>query len=210
MTRSLQSVAVNLDPGQFLSGWRAETETLFLPVLSDTRVGDEAAVRIGIFGQTIRATVFGKVSLVRRVGRPSLPPGVELALDRASVPAARFLAMAARGEPVTFRERAPRYVHERALPVTSGGHVVRATTLNVSEGGCSLVWPGELPQGGDVVTLKLADGFFAPTIRAVVCWNTLGGSVEKSVGLRIVSEGRGGRTWRDFVSTVARSGARAA
>lgn len=210
MTRSLQSVAVNLDPGQFLSGWRAETETLFLPTLSESRVGDEAAVRIGIFGQTIRATIFGKVSLVRRVGRPSLPPGVELSLDRASVPAARFLAMAARGEAVTFRERAPRYVHGRALPVTAGAHVVQAATLNVSEGGCSLTWPDELPQTGEVVTLKLSDGFFAPTIRAVVCWNTLGGSVEKSVGLRIVAEGRGGRAWRHFVNSVSRSGARAA
>jgi PilZ domain-containing protein len=210
MSRSLQSVAVNLEPGQFLSGWRSETESLFLPVLSDSRVGDEAAVRIGIFGQTIRATVFGKVSLVRRMGRPSLPPGVELSLDRASVPAARFLAMAARGEPVTFRERAPRYVHERALAVTAGAAVLQATTLNVSEGGCSLVWPDDLPQGGDVVTLKLSDGFFAPTIRAVICWNTLGGAVERSVGLRIVAEGRGGRAWREFVESVARSGARSA
>ncbi len=210
MARPIQSVSVNLEPGQYLSGWRAETETLFLPTLSDARVGEEAAVRIGIFGQTIRATVFGKVSLVRRVGRPSLPPGVELSLDRASVPAARFLAMAARGEPVTFRERAPRYVHERALPITAGGAVVQATTLNVSEGGCSLAWPGELPQAGELVTLKLSGSLFAPTTRAVVCWNTLGGPVEKSVGLRVVAKGWGGRAWRDFVSSVARSGARAA
>ena len=210
MTRSLQSVAVNLEPGQFLAGWRAETGSLFLPVLSDSRVGDEAAVRIGIFGQTIRATVFGKVSLVRRMGRPSLPPGVELALDRVSVPAARFLAMAARGEPVTFRERAPRYVHERQLPVSTGARTVPATTINVSEGGCSLAWSGELPQAGDLVSLKLSEGLFSPTIRAVVCWNALGGPGEKSAGLRMVVEGRGGRAWRDFVDSVARSGARAA
>ena len=209
MARSLKSVAVNLEPAQFLAGWRAEAESLFLPVLSEARVGDEAAVRIGILGQTIRATVFGKVSLVRRVGRPSMPPGVELALDRGSVPAARFLAMAARGEPVTFRERAPRYVHERILPITTGARTVQAGTINVSEGGCSLAWPGELPQGGEVVTLKLSDGLFAPTIRAVVCWNALGGPAEKGVGLRIAVEGRGGRAWRDFVESVARSGARA-
>ncbi len=210
MSRSLLSVAVNLEPGQFLAGWRAESESLFLPVLSDSRVGDEAAVRIGIFGQTIRATVFGKVSLVRRVGRPSLPPGVELSLDLASVPAARFLAMAARGEPVTFRERAPRFVHERPLPVSARQRLVQAGTLNVSEGGCSLSWPGDLPQTGEVLTLKLSDGLFAPTIRAVVCWNALGGPVEKSVGLRMVIEGRGGRAWREFVESVARSGAPAA
>src|SRR5512144_2321496 len=104
MTRSLQSVAVNLEPGQFLAGWRAETESLFLPVLSDARVGDEAAVRIGIFGQTIRATVFGKVSLVRRVGRPSLPPGVELSLDPGSVPPPPPLATPVPGAPLIRRD----------------------------------------------------------------------------------------------------------
>ncbi len=210
MPRPLQSVALNLEAGQYLSGWRAEAGTLFLPTLSDSRVGDEAAIRIGIFGRTIRATVFGKISLVRRLGRPSLPPGVELSLDRASVPAANFLATAARGEPVSFRERAPRYLHERTLAVIAGADPVQVSTLNVSEGGCLLAWPGEPPRAGEVVALKLADGFFAPTIRAVVCWSGPGGAGQKTVGLRVVAEGRGGRAWRGVVDSVARSGARAA
>ena len=206
----MQSVALNLEPAQFLSGWRSETGSLFLPALSESRVGDEVAVRIGIYGQTIRATVFGKISLVRRVGRPSLPPGVEMSLDRASIAAARFLAMAARGEPVTFRERAPRYIHERMLPVTSAGEAIEATTINVSEGGCSVQWPGTLPQVGDVVSIRLGDGLFAASARAVVCWNTLGGPLQKSVGLRIISEGRGLRAWKRMLAAIAGSGARAA
>ncbi len=210
MTRPLQSVAVNLEASQYLSGWRAETGTLFLPALSESRVGDEAAIRIGIFGQAIRATVFGKVSLVRRLGRPSLPPGVEVSLDRASVPAANFLATAARGEPVTFQERAPRYLHERTLSMTVGAVPVQVSTLNVSEGGCLVAWPGGPPRGNEVVALKLVEGFFAPTIRAVVCWSGAGGPGQKTVGLRVVAEGRGGRAWRAFVDSVARSGARVA
>jgi hypothetical protein len=206
----VQSVALNLEPAQYLSGWRSETGSLFLPALSDSRVGDEVAVRIGIYGQAIRATVFGKIALVRRMGRPSLPPGIEVTLDRASVPAARFLAMAARGEPVTFRERAPRFIHERKLPVANGSEVVEATTINVSEGGCSVQWPGTLPQVGDVVSIRLGDGLFAPSARAVVCWNTLGGPVQTSVGLRLVSEGRGARAWKRMLAAVAGSGARAA
>ncbi len=206
----MQSVALNLEPVQFLSGWRSETGSLFLPALSESRVGDEVAVRIGIYGQTIRATVFGKISLVRRVGRPSLPPGVEMSLDRASIAAARFLAMAARGEPVTFRERAPRYIHERKLPVTSAGEAIEATTINVSEGGCSVQWPGTLPQVGDIVSIRLGDGLFAASARAVVCWNTLGGPLQKSVGLRIISEGRGLRAWKRMLAAIAESGARAA
>lgn len=206
----MHSVSVNLEPAQYLSGWRPEAASLFLPVLSESRVGDRVAVRVGIYGQTIRATLFGKVSLVRRVGRPALPPGVELSLDRVSVAAAGFLAMAARGEPVSFRERSARYAAERRLAVEHGGVSFESTTLNVSDGGCALRWPGQLPLVGDLVTLRIGSGFFAPVARAVVCWNQPGGQVERSVGLRLVSEGRPARAWRALVAEIARSGARTA
>src|SRR6266581_9693419 len=80
--RKLHSVAVHVDPAQFLAGWRSDAGTLFLVALLEGRVGELVAARIGLVGQTIRATVFGSISLVRRVGRPSLPPGIELQLDR--------------------------------------------------------------------------------------------------------------------------------
>lgn len=206
----MHSVSVNLDAAQYLAGWRPEAGTLFLPTLSESRVGERVAVRVGIFGQTIRATLFGKIALVRRVGRPALPPGVELHLDKLSLPAAGFLAMAARGEQVSFQEREPRWSHEAPLAVSHGGAVQQATTLNVSEGGCAIRWAGQLPLVGDVVEIRLGTGFFAPSASAVVCWNQPGGSVERSVGLRIVSGGRAARAWRSIVAKVARSGARAA
>jgi len=209
--RGMQSIALNLEPAQYLSGWRAETGSLFLPALSESRVGEEVAVRVGIYGQAIRATVFGKVALVRRMGRPSLPPGVELSLDRASIPAARFLAMAARGEQVSFRERAPRFAATRKLTVvTAAGETFEARTLNLSEGGCSMLWSGALPQVGDVVALKLGDGIFAPSTRAIVCWNALGGAAERSVGVRIVLKGRGARAWKGIVAELEKNGTRAA
>jgi hypothetical protein len=206
----VHSVSVNVDAAQYLAGYRPEAGALFLPALSESRVGDHVAVRVGIYGQAIRATLFGKVSLVRRVGRPTLPPGVELHLDRQSVPAAGFLAMAARGEPVSFRERAPRFEHERRLAVEHAGAALEAVTLNVSEGGCAVRWTGQLPLVGDVVTLRLGDGVFAPSARGVVCWNQPGAPVERSVGLRVVPEGRGGRAWRALVEKVERAGARVA
>jgi hypothetical protein len=206
----VHSVSVNLEPPQFLAGWRPETGALFLPALSESRVGDEVAVRVGIYGQAIRATLFGKVALVRRVGRPALPPGVELSLDRGSLPAAGFLALAARGEPFNFRERSPRFGAERPLRVTHAAVPVEAATVNLSEGGCAVRWAGQLPLVGDVVQIKLGDGIFAPSARAVVCWNQPGGPMERSVGLRVISEGRAGKAWRAMVSDVARSGARAA
>ena len=206
----MQSVSVNVDAAAYLAGYRPEARTIFLPALSDSRVGQDVAVRVGIVGQSIRATLFGRVSLVRRVGRPALPPGVEVRLDTPSVAAAGFLAMAARGEPVTFQERLPRYVHEVALAVEHGGAVVQAATLNVSEGGCALRWPGQLPLVGDVVAVKLGSGLFAPTARAIVCWNQPRASADRSVGLRVVSEGRAGRAWHALVEKVAASGGRRA
>ncbi len=205
----MQSVSIHLEAAQFLAGWRPENGALFLPALSDSRVGEEVAVRVGIYGQSIRATLFGRVALVRRVGRPALPPGVEIALDRTSVAAAGFLALAARGEAVSFRERAPRYAAERVLLVQHAGVTFQTTTLNVSEGGCSLRWPAQLPLVGDVVSVRIGRGIFAPVARAVVCWNQPGGTVERSVGLRILLDGRAGRAWRGLVSEVAKSGARA-
>jgi hypothetical protein len=206
----VHSVAVNLESAQYLAGWRPEARTLFLPALSESRVGDEVAVRVGIVGQTIRATIFGKVSLVRRVGRPALPPGVEVVLDRRSVAAGSFLAMVARGEPVSFKDRDPRFTHERRLAIEHGGAAVDAVTLNVSEGGCSVRWPGQLPLVGDEVLIKLGAGLFAATARAIVCWNSPGVTSDRSVGLRIAPSGRGARAWRSLVAKVAKSGARAA
>jgi PilZ domain len=208
--RKLHSVALNLEASQYLAGWRPEGGRLFLPVLGEGRVHDEVAVRLGIFGQTIRATVFGTISLVRRMGRPSLPPGIELAVDRVSLPAARFLAMAARGERVSFRERALRYVLERPLLFSRDGAEREATTLNVSEGGCAVTWTGPLPMVGELVSIKLADGFFPSTARAVVCWNAVGSALERAVGFRIIADGRAARAWKNVATEAARSGASAA
>lgn len=201
---------MNVDAAQYLAGFRPEAGALFLPALSESRVGDEVAVRVGIYGQAIRATLFGKVSLVRRVGRPALPPGVELHLDRHSLAAAGFLAMAARGEPVSFKERVPRFAHERRLSVEHGGAPLDVVTVNLSEGGCAVRWPAQLPLVGDVVTIRVGEGMFAPKARAIVCWNQPGGAVERTAGLRVVAEGRAGRAWRALVEKISRAGARKA
>jgi hypothetical protein len=204
----MNHVALNLEPQQFLSGWRPEAGALFLPALSDSRVGEQVVVRIGLFGQAVRATVYGKVAMVRRIGRPSLPPGVEVYLDPASVPAARYLALVASGEPVTFQIRAPRYAVERTVHVSTGRSRVEARTVTLSEGGCCIAWPGsDPPTPGEALVLRLDSGFLAPSADAVVCWNSNGAS-DKVIGVRIVSDGRGGRAWRALVAAASRSRAR--
>lgn len=200
----MRSVSVNLEPAQYLAGWRPEAGSLFVPAVSGARVGDHVAARVGIYGQAIRATVHGKVAAVRRVGRPALPPGVELALDPASLPAAGFLARAARGEPVTFQERSPRFAVALEITALHGGARVATTTLNLSEGGCAVRWPGPLPQVGEVVTLRVGRGLLAPAVPGVVCWTQPGEAAERSVGLRLVGEGRAGRAWRARVAAASR------
>jgi PilZ domain len=205
----MNSIALNLEPQQYLAGWRADAAALFLPALSESRVGEQVVARIGLFGQPVRATVYGKVAMVRRIGRPSLPPGVDVHLEPASVPAARYLAAVASGEPVTFTVRPPRYAVERTVVVSVGGTKVEARTLTISEGGCSLVWPegSPPPSPGELLSLRASGGFLAPVTDAVVCW-TEGDSPETCFGVRIVAEGRGGRAWRSLVEEAARGRAR--
>jgi hypothetical protein len=201
----MNSIALNLEPHQFLTGWRPEAGALFLPALSESRVGEQVVARIGLFGQPVRATVFGKVAMVRRIGRPSLPPGVEIYLDPASVPAARYLALVASGEPVTFQVRAPRFAVERQVVVTTRRSKVEAQTVTLSEGGCSIRWPdAEPPTPGEALALRLGSNFLAPSANAVVCW-TSNGAPKKLFGLRIVIEGRGGRAWRALVAEASRA-----
>jgi hypothetical protein len=199
-----------LEPAQYLASWREKNGVVFLPVLSDTRVGDEVAVRVGIIGHAIRATLSGKVALVRRVGRPALPPGIDLKLERNSVAAAGFLATAARGEAVPFQERAPRWITERKLVIERGGAQLDVTTLNVSDGGCAVRWPGQLPLVGDELAIRVRDGFFPKHLRAIVCWNQPGADRERLVGLKILPDGGAVRLWKKMVEEVARAGARAA
>jgi hypothetical protein len=206
----VHSISVNLEPSQFLAGWRPESGAIFLPTLSEARVGDEVAARIGVLGQTIRATVFGRIAGVRRVGRPTLPPGIDLRLDPGSIPAAGFLAMAARGEPVNFKERAPRFLAERVIHLVQGPRLLPVTTTNVGDGGCSIRWSGALPPVGEVMLVRLGAGFFAPRAEAVVCWSLEPAEAERSIGVRLLAAGRASRHWRSLVADVARSGARPA
>jgi len=204
---SRHNVAINLDVAEYLSGWRPDGGLLFLPALSDGRAGDAVVARIGLFGHPIRATLLGSILSVRRVGRPALPPGVDLKLDAVSLPAARFLALAARGEKVEFRERAPRFVVGRSLKVLRRGVTRESMTVNVSEGGCALAWSGAVPAVGEVLSIRLGEGLFGPTdARAVVCWNSRGGSLEGCIGLRIVGDRRADRWWKQFTGSLSRAG----
>jgi Tfp pilus assembly protein PilZ len=203
----VHSIQVVVEAAQYLASWRETSGTVFLPVLSDARVGEEATVRVGILGHAIRATLSGRIALVRRMGRPSMPPGIDLHLEQNSLAAACFLAAAARGVPVPFQERAPRWLAELSLTVERGGARLEVATLNVSEGGCAVRWPGQLPLVGDQLAIRLRDGLFPQVLRAIVCWNQPSSDRDRSVGLKLLPDGRAGRAWKKLVEAVARTGA---
>lgn len=177
-----------------------------MQALSESRVGARVAARLALLGHPVRATLFGRVAMVRRVGRPALPPGAEIQVDPESLAAAEYLAAVAGGNPFTFQVRAPRYARERAVFVSVHGGSVETRTLTVSEGGASIEWPGgDPPSAGEVIGMRLSQGFLAPSTGAVVCWTAVDGP-RRTVGLRVINEGRGGKAWRAVVDDAARDG----
>jgi hypothetical protein len=206
----VQTAAVTVTPGQYLASWKPDAGTLFVPALSDAQLGEEAAVRVSLAGRTFQATLFGMVSLVRRVGRPSLPPGAELRLDADSRVAAQWLAAAARGDEIPFSQRAPRFVAEHALLAVRDRNQppLAVTTTNVSVTGASLRWAGVLPKPGEAVVLRLGDGFLAPSAEAVVAWTVQSPSGPGRVGVRLMPSGRAQRAWEKIAAEAARTGAR--
>jgi PilZ domain-containing protein len=204
----VQTAVVNVEPEQFLAGWQPGAGRLFLPVLSQAVLGDVVAVRVGLAGHDLRATVFGMVSLTRRLGRPSLPPGVELQLDVESQRAATWLAQAARGEPVSARPREPRFAAEREVVARRGRVELAVLTVNVSESGCSLRWSGHPPEPGELLALRIGEGLLAPAPPAVVAWATDPRTGAARVGVRIVAHGgRASRAWLKLAADAARRGA---
>ncbi len=210
MRPTLAPVAVTVEPApsEFLGGWDPEAQRLFVPALADSRAGAAAAVRIVIRGTGIGATVSGTVVAVRRAGTRRLAPGVFLALQGDGVAAATYLARVARGQPVDFNEREPRYALARRLTITDGaGGRFESTTVNVSESGCCVLWSGPAPAVGERVRLRPGPALLGPVLEATVCWVGGPGRLADSAGLRLDPAGRAGRRWRSLVEDAARSGA---
>jgi hypothetical protein len=126
-------------PSEFVRAWSPENQRLRLPVSGPHKVSARAAFEIRLAGMKIRATVTGAI---RSVWREADRMGIDLALDAEGQRATRWLAAAARGEVVPLRERAPRHRAELPVVIVAGGPENFTITLNVSEGGCAVRWPG--------------------------------------------------------------------
>lgn len=203
----MRNGTVSVAAGQYLASWEPESGSLFVPAFSEADLGEEIAVQVALHGQELRATLLGRVALVRRVGRPSLPPGAQIQLDLDSCRAAVWLAAAAAGQPVDFRSRPTRFVASHPLLASGEDRPMPVRTVNVSSDGAALRWPGPLPAPGDLVTLRLRHGLLAPTAQAVVAWVAPAPGGASRVGVRIVAEGRAARAWARLAEDAERDGA---
>jgi hypothetical protein len=199
----MQSTNVLMQPGEWLTSWRSDRRRLVLRATAPARLNEVLAVRLELAGLNIQATLVGTVRGVSREGGRS---ALELALDPDSQPAVRFLSAAAQGEPVSFQQRSPRYLTRLPVVVAWGGGEYFTYASCVSVGGCSVRWPGPLPNVGQGIGLRVGAGRRAARLHGVVRWKSaaLSGG---AVGLRIMDGAPGAEAWGGLFAEVARSGA---
>jgi hypothetical protein len=197
--------ALELEPEEYLSGWDPQTARLFLPVLASARLNARVAIRITIRRTGIGATVSGPVVAVRHAPGPGLPAGGQLALAGRSAGPANYLAQVARGLPVDFNERDPRFAVAWGLTLGGAAGNVQAQTVNVSEEGCAVSWRGAPVRPGTRVLVRRGR-LLATTLPAVVCWSTAAEGLA-SAGLHLEPGPRAGQAWRAALDREVRRGA---
>jgi len=201
-----QAATLALWPEEFLEAWDRAGARLFLAALAPLQLETRVAARITIRGTGIGATVTGPVVAARRIGGPGVTPGVFLGISARALGAVHYLEKVARGIPVDFNERDPRYaVHWRVAVRTASGDL-EATTLNVSEQGCLVAWPGPTLEVGEVVRLR-PRALFGPTVEAAVCWAKGREEAQHMAGLRLTADGMPARRWRAAVQRAVLRGA---
>jgi hypothetical protein len=191
---------VRLRPADWLASAQAEGRRLVIASPEAARAGQPVALQVELAGHPARATVFGTARAVRPT-----PAGshLEIATAPESLAAVGLLSAAARGHPVSFRERARRF--RTSLPAVVGRSVFMVAT-SVSEGGCSLRWSGTAPQAGEAIRLRIGAGALACELRGVVRW-VKSTSAATHVGVRLQPADGHARGWQAQVDQVSRSGA---
>jgi hypothetical protein len=200
------TLAIQLWPEEFVRAWDPVGSQLFLVELANVPLGTTVSVRITIRTTGISATVTGPIIGARRVGGTALVPGAFIALRGRAAAAAAYLDRVANSRPVDFSERDPRYAVAWRVALTSAKGRFRATTVNVSEQGCQVTWPGPTVSVGEAIRIRLQT-ILGPTLHASVCWSEGPGAHANLAGLHLTLSGRAARRWRSAVERAARSGA---
>lgn len=194
-------VDVPVRPAELLAAWQPATRRLTLPVREPLQLRQRVALRIGLVGLGVAATITGRVARARRK-----PDGlvVDLEPDDTRVRALERLVAVAAGERVAYQPRAPRYVAALPAVVYGGGGPTYMTTTAVSDNGCGLAWSGPLPDLGVPLEIRLGAGRDVATFCAEVCWTAPSGRAP-SVGVLFAAGDKG--AWARILADLKRSGA---
>ncbi len=196
----MTALDVRLESSEWIGAWKPEAGRLTVSTTAAPRLRDRVAVRVQLVTPSVRATVIGRVVSSER---QETQTRIQVAVEAESLDAARLLLSAAKGEPVTFRDRPPRYLVKLPVLTTRGGANFYLTTLSVSSSGCSLRWPGSLPTLGEAVMLRFT-ATRSVDMRGVVRWRKQASS---TVGISFLGQSAASDAWRTLVEGVKKSGA---
>lgn len=194
-------VDVTLRPDELVAAWRPDSGRLLLSVPQAIRLQQRVVSRITLVGLGVAGTVTGRALSSSRSGDVHR---VELAPDDTRRAALLKLLAIARGEPVDYRNREPRFLASLPAVVQGPGGDSYRTTFSVSAKGCGLAWSGPVPAVGEPLHVRLGAGSRAATFRGVVCWTGLAGRLP-TVGVRFEEGPRG--VWASMLQDVEGSGA---
>jgi len=193
-----------LEPAEVLAAWDPRAQRLRCPGPTTRRPGARAEVRIEIAGSHVLANVAGTIAAVYQDEDEG--DSFDLAPDAESLRAVGMLLAAARGEPVKFAPRPPRYVVR--LPATVSfpdARRVLATTESVSEGGCGLAWSGRPPEVGQALRVRLEGAPRPAENQGTVCWSS---PAPHGVLTGVQFSGaHAPQAWLQLVAALAKSGA---
>jgi PilZ domain len=195
------SINAHLQPNELLASWRSQTGRLYLSATEVPSLRERVAVRIRLGGRAHTATIQGEVCSVLR-GRAL--HRIEVAPDFQSLKAMQLLLAVARGEPVRYQDRAPRFLVRLPVVVASDTWAFLMSTLSISETGCGLAWAGPQPEVGQSIRVRLLAGSRSTEVEGVVRWTS---KPARNAGVSVML-GRSARfTWGGLLAEAERLGA---
>lgn len=195
------AIDVALRPDELVAAWRPDSRRLQLPAREPLRLQQRVAARILLSGLGVAATITGRVASASRGGDLHR---IELTPDETRVQALEKLLSVARGEPVRYQTRIPRFLAAMPAVVFGDGAPTYMTTFSVSERGCGLAWSGPVPAVGVPMSIRLGAGRQVASFRGVVCWTARSGRTP-TVGMRFVEGAT--NAWAMMLKDVRLSGA---
>lgn len=197
----MRYVAIEIPSDEWLAAWRPGTNRLMVKAASAPRLNEKVALRVKFRDQFTGATVMGTAVSVEHQVKACR---IEMAPDAEGMKAIQLLCAAARGEPVRFVLREPRYVVKLPVFVQWNGERMLTNIVSLSANGCALRWSGRPPTVGQRLQLRVGSGSQAYEVRGVVSWSDSDGG---KLGLRIFAANGARQAWDCLLEEAARAGA---